>query len=151
MAKNISLLGANYPNVPAVQLPQTGGGTATFVDPSEIKLEVVSSQEVTYAENVEATSNADKLICEKYNNGMIRLRGTFHITTSATGTSLTSPITIPSGYGYSSVKNSGMQAWVPVWSSNGKIRNCLLSGNTLTKWGDSFEAGYWQIDYWYCS
>ena len=32
MAKNISLLGADYPNVPAVQLPQTGGGTATFYD-----------------------------------------------------------------------------------------------------------------------
>ena len=30
MAKNISLLGANYPDVPAVQLPQTGGGTAAF-------------------------------------------------------------------------------------------------------------------------
>lgn len=32
MAKNISLLGANYPDVPAVTLPQTGGGVATFVD-----------------------------------------------------------------------------------------------------------------------
>lgn len=32
MAKNVSLLGADYPNVPAVQLPQTGGGTATFYD-----------------------------------------------------------------------------------------------------------------------
>lgn len=32
MAKNISLLGADYPGVPAVQLPQTGGGTATFYD-----------------------------------------------------------------------------------------------------------------------
>ena len=32
MAKNISLMGANYPDVPAVQLPQTGGGTATFYD-----------------------------------------------------------------------------------------------------------------------
>ena len=32
MAKNISLLGADYPNVPAVQLPQTGGGVATFYD-----------------------------------------------------------------------------------------------------------------------
>ena len=32
MAKNISLLGADYPDVPAVQLPQTGGGTATFYD-----------------------------------------------------------------------------------------------------------------------
>jgi len=32
MAKNISLLGADYPDVPAVQLPQTGGGKATFYD-----------------------------------------------------------------------------------------------------------------------
>ena len=36
MAKNISLLGADYPDVPAVQLPQTGGGTATFYDLPEI-------------------------------------------------------------------------------------------------------------------
>ena len=32
MAKNITLMGADYPDVPAVQLPQTGGGTATFYD-----------------------------------------------------------------------------------------------------------------------
>ena len=32
MAQNISLLGANYTAVPAVQLPKTGGGTATFTD-----------------------------------------------------------------------------------------------------------------------
>lgn len=32
MAKNITLMGADYPDVPAVQLPMTGGGTATFYD-----------------------------------------------------------------------------------------------------------------------
>ena len=32
MAKNISLMGADYPDVPAVVLPKTGGGSATFVD-----------------------------------------------------------------------------------------------------------------------
>lgn len=32
MAKDISLLGANYTGVPAVELPQTGGGTAMFYD-----------------------------------------------------------------------------------------------------------------------
>ena len=32
MAKDITLLGANYPDVPAVDLPKTGGGTARFVD-----------------------------------------------------------------------------------------------------------------------
>ena len=32
MAQNISLLGASYPDVPAVILPKTGGGTASFTD-----------------------------------------------------------------------------------------------------------------------
>ena len=36
MAQNVSLLGANYPDVPAVVLPKTGGGSATFIDPNEI-------------------------------------------------------------------------------------------------------------------
>ena len=35
MAKNVRLLGADYPDVPAVQLPQTGGGTAVFTDVSD--------------------------------------------------------------------------------------------------------------------
>lgn len=32
MAQNITLLGASYPDVPAVNLPKTGGGTAKFTD-----------------------------------------------------------------------------------------------------------------------
>lgn len=32
MAQNITLMGASYSNVPAVNLPKTGGGTATFTD-----------------------------------------------------------------------------------------------------------------------
>ncbi len=35
MAQNITLLGANYQAVPAVKLPKTGGGTATFTDVSD--------------------------------------------------------------------------------------------------------------------
>lgn len=37
MAKNITLLGASYSDVPAVDLPQTGGGTARFYDESGTK------------------------------------------------------------------------------------------------------------------
>ena len=36
MAQNITLLGASYSAVPAVQLPKTGGGLAKFVDEEEI-------------------------------------------------------------------------------------------------------------------
>ena len=32
MSQNITLLGASYSDVPAVTLPKTGGGTATFTD-----------------------------------------------------------------------------------------------------------------------
>ena len=35
MSKNITLMGASYTAVPAVQLPQTGGGTALFTDVSD--------------------------------------------------------------------------------------------------------------------
>lgn len=35
MAQNITLMGASYSAVPAVQLPKTGGGTATFTDVSD--------------------------------------------------------------------------------------------------------------------
>ena len=36
MAQNITLLGASYSSVPAVTLPKTGGGIATFWDLQEI-------------------------------------------------------------------------------------------------------------------
>ena len=35
MSKNVSLMGADYPDVPAVVLPQTGGGSALFTDVSQ--------------------------------------------------------------------------------------------------------------------
>ncbi len=35
MPQNITIAGASYSGVPAVQLPKTGGGTATFTDTSD--------------------------------------------------------------------------------------------------------------------
>ena len=35
MAQNITLLGADYPDVPSVELPKTGGGTASFTDTTD--------------------------------------------------------------------------------------------------------------------
>lgn len=36
MAQNITLMGANYSAVPAVTLPKTGGGTAKFIDETDV-------------------------------------------------------------------------------------------------------------------
>ena len=35
MAQNITIMGATYSDVPAVTLPKSGGGTATFTDTSD--------------------------------------------------------------------------------------------------------------------
>lgn len=48
MAKNITLMGANYPDVPAVDLPKTGGGTARFYD-------------INVVDNLNSTSATDAL------------------------------------------------------------------------------------------
>ena len=36
MAQAITIWGASYTDVPAIELPKTGGGTATFVDEEEV-------------------------------------------------------------------------------------------------------------------
>ena len=42
MAKTITLLGATYPDVPAVSLPKSGGGTALFMDVDEARIVQIS-------------------------------------------------------------------------------------------------------------
>ena len=62
MAKNITLLGASYPDVPAVMLPQTGGGTATFTDTSVTTAaagDVVKGKKFISAAGVETTGTFD--------------------------------------------------------------------------------------------
>ena len=46
MAQNVSLYGADYPSVPAVLLPKTGGGTAKFVELSDQNGKVVKNGEL---------------------------------------------------------------------------------------------------------
>lgn len=51
--KNITLLGASYSDVPAVQLPRTEGGTATFYDASETEtITANGTYDVTYDASV---------------------------------------------------------------------------------------------------
>lgn len=50
MAKDITLLGASYSAVPAVTLPRTGGGTATFIDEDDVVTYYVSSSDPTSAQ-----------------------------------------------------------------------------------------------------
>lgn len=69
MAQNISLLGANYSAVPAVVLPKTGGGTASFTDVTD------------------TTTTASDVASGKYfyTSGGARTQGTLSFVTYYTG------------------------------------------------------------------
>lgn len=56
MAKNITLMGASYSDVPAVDLPQTGGGTARFVDTSD-----ANANQYALLEGATAYANGEKI------------------------------------------------------------------------------------------
>ena len=63
MAKNITLMGANYPDVPAVDLPQTGGGTARFYD-------------INVIDNLNSDSSTDALSAKQ---GKVLDSNSFHV------------------------------------------------------------------------
>ena len=69
MAQNITLLGASYTGVPAVQLPKTGGGTAKFSDvttTTAVASDVVSGKVFFSAAGVETNGS---LIIQHYYTG----------------------------------------------------------------------------------
>lgn len=45
--KDITIWGASYSDVPAITLPETGGGTATFIEEDELKHLYVSTSAPT--------------------------------------------------------------------------------------------------------
>lgn len=78
MAKNISLLGADYPNVPAVQLPQTGGGLATFYDikvvdnlNSDSSTDALSAKQGKVLRNMLVSKQVQLSLSSSYSSGWV--------------------------------------------------------------------------------
>lgn len=106
MAQDITLMGASYEGVPAVDLPKTGGGTARFVDSTEVKPNVFYGTCPTAAgtaAKVVTTTNGDfaleegNILFVKFTNattynGVVTLNvdGTGAKTVCSVGTSTTS-------------------------------------------------------------
>ena len=47
MAQDVTVAGASYSDVPAIDLPKTGGGTARFIDQEDVVTYYTSTSEPT--------------------------------------------------------------------------------------------------------
>ena len=71
MAQNITLMGASYSDVPAVTLPKTGGGTATFTDVTDTTAVAsnVASTKYFYTANGVKTQGSGTMATATISNG----------------------------------------------------------------------------------
>ena len=87
MAKNITLMGANYPDVPAVRLPKTGGGTAQFIDADDIQAEIgdLANLSTTAKNNLVAAINEARLTASIKSYTFLDSDSTHYVSVSAHG------------------------------------------------------------------
>lgn len=117
MAQNISLWGASYSDVPAINLPKTGGGTAVFTDTSD------------------ANAAAGDILSGKsgYVNGQ-KINGSISSKAAATYNTSTNDQTISAGQYL-----SGVQTIRKVTTSNISAEN--IKKGVVVKVGDAGSAG----------
>ena len=110
MAQNVIINGVTYSNVPEVDIPKSGGGTATFYDPSDAT-----------AEQGDILSGKNAYISGGKKNGSMPNNGS----TSGTISSKDGSVTIPAGY------TSGGSVTISSTEQAKIIANNIRSGVTL--------------------
>lgn len=126
MAQNVVINGVTYQNVPKVQIPKSGSGTAEFVDTSDANLD-----------------NGNKMLSgtTAYGNGT-KYTGSITSKTAQTYTPTTSDQTIASGQylsGAQTIKgDANLQAGniangVTIFGVTGSLSAAVISQNSSTK------------------
>lgn len=139
MASNVIINGVTYQNVPEVDIPKSGGGTAKFMDTSDATL-----------------ANGGEMLNGKtaYANG-VKVTGTIATKTSSDLTVSDDTVTVPAGYYASSASKAvssgvvtpaaaitGTSATVTVNSSTGKVElNQEVSSTPVVSTAGYVSAG----------
>lgn len=134
MAQNITLLGASYSDVPAVQLPKTGGGTAQFDDTTiatnAATAADIASGKLAYVNGVLLTGTGSG------GGGWTKIGSTTELTVNTTSTSAASAGTISIG---SSYYTNAYIIYVRIRDKSGK-RNGYFYGS------DTYFMNYWKAN-----
>ena len=126
MAQNVVINGVTYQNVPKVEIPKSGSGTAEFMDTSDATLD----------------SGAKMLDgITAYANG-VKYTGSIQSKAAATYTPTTSDQTISSGQylsgaqtikGDANLQASNIAAGVTIFNVQGSLSSAVISQNATTK------------------
>lgn len=154
MAKNITLLGAEYSDVPFVNLPQTGGGLATFRDVSDTTItanpEITVSNTGLITAEVSTEQNVTPVVTSGYVDtgvaGAVSVSGskTKQLATQAatTITPGTTPQTIPAETyltgavtvaGDANLVGSNIVANHSIFGVNGEVELVSVTQDPITK------------------
>ena len=141
MAQNITIMGASYSDVPAVQLPKTGGGTARFDDASITTATAsdVASGKIFLANNGTITTGTASGGSAVIQSLSVTQNGTY---TAPTGVDGYSPVTVNVSGG-----GGGDSAWTKVAETSYQVNTTSTSVETVAtlKTGDS---SIWTSDKW---
>lgn len=132
MAQNITLLGASYSAVPAVQLPKTGGGTATFTDVTDT---TAAAADVASGKYFYAADGTRTLGTASGGGASNIVTGTF--TTPAT-TGAASTFTIP-------YTGSGYPMQLRIWIDGGTYNNSSTGNTTWYNSTQRYAIGEFSI------
>ena len=150
MAQNITLMGATYNAVPAVQLPKQGGGTAQFDDTTDANAtaEDILSGKTAYVNGTkitgtgsgggydtsDATAAATDVVSGKvFYNASGRQTGSVTSRTSSDLSASGATVTAPAGfYGSSATKTISSGSATPASTISGTSASVSTGTNTLT-------------------
>ena len=142
MAQNITLMNASYTDVPAVTLPKTGGGTATFTDVSPTTCtdsDVASGKIYFKADGSQSTGTASSGGITPTGNINITSAGTTDVTNYATATVASGSATASATKG--TVSNHSVTVTPSVTRTAGYITTGSANGTAVTVSASELVSG----------